>query len=416
MKYLIKILLFFFLFIKMLCDSLMVSAQEYSCCLYGTITTVNGDVYEGPIRWNDEELFLSDFFNSEKESNPYLKYIPSQTSNLSQFNRWEKGRSEFNISRYGNYGERDGKFDRKFQCRFGDIKSIVVTAPESVCLELKSDKFINLTGGSNDVGTQIWIIDKELGLFKLDWDRIDVIKFSPTPKDNKEKFGIPIYGKLTTTKGEFIGFIQWDHDERILSDQLDGRGRDGELSIPFEKIKSIQKNEDGCLVVLQSERTIELKEKNDVTKENRGVFVSIPKIGQIDFPWEYFLSLELLPFPDEASNCYAEFPDSQRLKGKVITIKGDVFDGIIVYDLDEAMDAEILNGLNDKLEFSIPFRNIRYIQPKSNDYCLVELKNGEKLYLGDQTDVSDRNNGLLIFDQNGKYQYVRWMDIDRIEF
>ena len=414
MEYLAKILLFFFLFIKMLCGSFSGHAQTYQCYLYGSITTVDGDIYKGPIRWNDEEVFLTDVFNSSKESNPYLKYINGNDD--------EEHRSYYRRGRWydrysdGARGTVNSKYDRKFECRFGDIKSISVTGRESVSLELKSGKFINLSGGSNDVGSRIWILDHELGLIKLDWDRVDVVDFYLPEKEMSEKFGNPIYGKLTTTKGEFTGFIQWDHDERLLKDKLDGKSRDGDVAIPFDKIKSINKIEGGCRVKLHSERNLELSGKNDVNRDNRGIIVTIPGVGRIDFPWKHFLSLDLTPFPESVAKCYSEFPESERLYGKITSTKGETFEGVIVYDLDEAMDSEILNGLNDKLDFSIPFRNIKIIQPKAYNYCLVELKNGEKLYLGDQTDVSDSNAGILIFTGENHYEFFKWKQIESIEF
>ena len=398
----------------MLCGSFSGHAQTYQCYLYGSITTVDGDIYKGPIRWNDEEVFLTDVFNSSKESNPYLKYINGNDD--------EEHRSYYRRGRWydrysdGARGTVNSKYDRKFECRFGDIKSISVTGRESVSLELKSGKFINLSGGSNDVGSRIWILDHELGLIKLDWDRVDVVDFYLPEKEMSEKFGNPIYGKLTTTKGEFTGFIQWDHDERLLKDKLDGKSRDGDVAIPFDKIKSINKIEGGCRVKLHSERNLELSGKNDVNRDNRGIIVTIPGVGRIDFPWKHFLSLDLTPFPESVAKCYSEFPESERLYGKITSTKGETFEGVIVYDLDEAMDSEILNGLNDKLDFSIPFRNIKIIQPKAYNYCLVELKNGEKLYLGDQTDVSDSNAGILIFTGENHYEFFKWKQIESIEF
>lgn len=66
------------MFFTILLSALGIKAQNYPCYLYGSITTVDGDVYEGPIRWNDEEVFLTDVFNSEKIENPYLKYIKEE--------------------------------------------------------------------------------------------------------------------------------------------------------------------------------------------------------------------------------------------------------------------------------------------------------------------------------------------------
>ncbi|MDQ1769563.1 hypothetical protein GQR60_01930 [Labilibaculum sp. A4] len=416
MDRLAKNLVFFFLLIQLFFGSYSVLGQTYPCYLYGSITTIDGDVYKGAIRWDDEEVFLTDVFNADKEENPYLKYLPESKikNNEERYSRnrtWDR----FEVTINDERRNLTSVYDRKFQCRFGDIKSISVTGSESVSLELKNGKYINLSGGSNDVGTKVWIIDQELGLLKIDWDRIDIVNFETTPTDHMETFGDPIYGKITTTKGEFTGFIQWDHDERLLGDKLDGRSRDGDVSISFDKIKKIEKTENGSLITLHSERQFELTGENDVNKYNRGIIVSIPNVGRVDFPWSHFLSLEILPL-SKNTDCLSEFRVSQRLFGTLVTKEGKSYKGVIVYDLDEAMDSEILNGLNDKLEFAIPFRNIGSIKPMAYNYCLVELKNGMKLYLGDQTDVSNKNAGVIIFVNEDEYQNFKWEDIERIDF
>jgi hypothetical protein len=416
MNSLAKKSVFIVLIAQLFLSSAAVFGQTYPCYLYGNITTVDGDVYRGAIRWGNEEVFLTDLFNAEKEENPYLKYLPGRKENFKKKKDIKtKIRSRFELNLNEERKNESTKYDRKFQCRFGDIKSLSVTGRESVSLELKNGKYINLKGGSNDVGTKVWIIDQEFGLLKIDWDRIDVLHFEKAP-EKTENFGEPIYGKLTTTKGEFTGFIQWDHDERLLSDKLDGRGRDGELSILFSKIKSIEKTETGSRVSLFSNRDFELTGENDVNEYNRGIVVSIPNVGRVDFPWSHFLSLEIYPCPFNQDQCFSEFGESKRLRGIVHTKKGESVQGIIVYDLDEAMDSEMLNGLNDELEFALPFRNIQDIKPMAYNYCLVELKNGMNLYLGDQSDVSDKNAGVIVFIKEGEHRVFRWLEIDSIKF
>ena len=416
MNNLVRNILLICLLTHLFLGSYTVQGQNYPCYLYGNIVTVDGDVYRGAIRWNDEEVFLMDVFNSEKEENPYVKYLPKSRTRESDDFKKRKYWDRIEVSVNGNRSSSQGTYARKFQCRFGDIKSISVTGQESVSLELRDGKFINLSGGSNDVGTKIWIIDQELGLLKIDWNRIDVVNFEVPPTSGIENFGEPIYGKLITTKGEFTGFIQWDHDERLLTDKLDGKSRDGDMAIQFSKIKTIEKIEYGSRISLLSNREFDLRGKNDVNKDNRGIIVSIPNVGRIDFPWSHFLSLELISFSHDELNCQKEFRASERLFGTLLTKGGKSYKGTIVYDLDEAMDSEILNGLNDELDFAVPFRNIQSIKPMAYNYCLVELKNKKRLYLGDQTDVSNKNGGVIVFLNEDEYQFFEWEDIERIDF
>jgi len=411
----LKLLFLFTLLTGLTTLSNSISAQS-KCMIYGSVTTIEGKTYEGPIRWGNEEVFLSDIFNSEKISNPYIKYL-----NKSNFKTTYKSsththsRDWVNISVHTDR-QSTSSFDRKFQCRFGDIKSITVTGRESVSLELKSEKFINLKGGSNDVNTSISVLDIELGLINLNWNKVDIIRFfRPTQKIN-DSFGQGIYGKLTTTQGEFTGFVQWDHDERLLDDVLDGNSSDGNLKIPFRKIKSITKQVNGSLVKLNSGREIELYGTNDVNSSNKGIIMSLPNIGRADFDWKHFISFEIMSELATENLCDTLFPESERLYGKIVTKSGKEFEGVIVYDLDEAMDSELLNGYNDDIKFSIPFRNIKSIKPMAEDYSSIELKSGEKLFLGDQADVSYKNAGIIIFTSSEEYHIIKWSELEKIVF
>lgn len=408
----LKLLILFALLTGLTIESNPLVAQS-RCMIYGSITTIEGKTYEGPIRWGDEEVFLSDIFNSEKITNPYIKYLDK-----SNFKTGYKSSSHsdnwVNISIHNK--QQTSSFSRKFQCRFGDINSITVTGRESVSLELKSEKFINLKGGSNDVNTSVSILDIELGLLSLNWNKIDIIKFFRPDKKINDSFGQGIYGKLTTTQGEFTGFVQWDHDERLLDDKLDGNSSDGSLKIPFRKIKRITKQENACLIKLNSGREIKLYGTNDVNSSNKGIIMNLPNIGRADFHWKHFISFEVMSEAATENLCDTLFPKSERLYGKVFTKAGKEFEGIIVYDLDEAMDSELLNGYNDDIKFSIPFRNIESIKPMAEDYSSIELKSGEKLFLGDQADVSYKNAGIIIFTSSETYHIVKWDELEKIIF
>ena len=80
------------------------------------------------------------------------------------------------------------------------------------------------------------------------------------------------------------------------------------------------------------------------------------------------------------------------------------------------MDSELLIGYNDDIKFSIPFRNIESVKPMANDYAAVVLKSGEKLFLGDQADVSYKNAGILIFTSSEEFSILKWDEIEKIVF
>ena len=84
--------------------------------------------------------------------------------------------------------------------------------------------------------------------------------------------------------------------------------------------------------------------------------------------------------------------------------------------MDETFDYEVLQGKDDDIEYIIPFRYIKSVTPKNYDNSNVVLKSGEKLFLGDAQDVSDRNTGLLVFEGKGEPRYLLWNDIGEVTF
>ena len=48
-------------------------------------------------------------------------------------------------------------------------------------------------------------------------------------------------GTVHTDDGSFRGYIQWDQDECLSSDELDGENRDGEVSLRMGEIRSIER-------------------------------------------------------------------------------------------------------------------------------------------------------------------------------
>lgn len=386
-----------------------VVAQNNEGFIYGKVTTVDDDVYQGCIRWNDEEVFWFDMFNSEKRGNPWLDEMSREDRRALE----EEHDEGFDFIFSTSWNE---DFNHVFVCQFGNIKTIKILGSDDVELTFKDGTAIDLEGGSNDIGTNIYVLDEELGEIKLKWDRIDEIEFMPTPKNVKSTFGQSIFGTVYTEKGdEFRGYIQWDHDERLSGDELDGDNRDGEISVEFGKIKSIQKDGNGSLVLLEGGREFKLRGSNDVNDDNRGIIVNVSDFGRVDIPWEDF---EQVVFDlDHLNNgpSYNDFQVPEYLAGTVNT-DDESYSGMIIYDLDENLDFEILQGNLDDMEFMIPFRYIKSIEPKNYKFSKIELRNGKKILLGDAHDVTYDNYGILIMIDDKDYKYVPMRYVELITF
>ncbi|MBE0642172.1 MAG: hypothetical protein IH599_09055, partial [Bacteroidales bacterium] len=196
---------------------------------------------------------------------------------------------------------------------------------------------------------------------------------------------------------------------------LDGTSEGKELSIPFSEIRVISREGRGSYVVLKDGNGLFLTSSNDVNAENRGIIVFVPGQGMIDIPWEEFNRATFIPEAADAMT-YKAFEGARPLRGKVERVDGSTLAGDIVYDLDEAMSYEMLNGRQELSEWEIPFSNISSIKPKNYKYSLITLKNGSELLLGRMQDVSEANDGILVFPGTGGPVYVPWEKISQIRF
>jgi len=400
------------------------SQAQKNTAIYGKVTTVSGDVYTGPIKWGGKgaqkaEVFWVEVLNGTKASNDFMKFLSkAEVKALSE--KEEEGGSWLNID-LGVLSIWEDKFSdtaHEFKARFGDIKSIVPMRRDRAKITFKNGASLEIVGGnSEDIGNSIGVYDFELGEVMLSWGRVEKVEFMAAPKSQEEGFGKPIYGIVNAgRKGTFSGQIEWDSDERFLSEILDGKDRNGDKKVPFRSIQKIVKGRNGVDLTLKSGRTLFLTGSNDVNQGNRGVVINDPNVGQVKIDWRDFIELEISD-SESLRMSYDDFPSSRGLRAKVTTIQGDEHEGMIAFDLDEAWEFELLDANDDKAEFQVVFRNIKSIIPKNYNYSMVELRNGERLLLGDHRDVSEKNAGILVFpSKNADPVYIKWSQVDEIIF
>ncbi len=395
--------------------------------IYGKVTTIDGKTFEGPIRWGKEEVYWTDLFNASKEDNENLNYLSrdnirdlddryNRTHHNDWGSRWGSRISEWFDGDSYHSRWNDNRHEHQFVCQFGEIKSIKPTGRERADVKLQNGQIFEVDGsGYNDVATRVRIRDKEIGEIELSWSRIEEVEFFSTPSKLNDKYGDPLYGTVVTYGGTFTGYIQWDHDERVTTDKLDGDTEDGDVSIDFGKLRSIERAGFRSIVELKSGREMELRGSNDVNSENRGIVVTDGKLGRLDIPWREF---KKVTFSDDKGKqkSYDDFKKQNELTATVKTRNGESLKGKLIFDLDEEYDYEVLHGQNDDIEYLIPFRNIGKVIPKNYDNSTVILKSGESLLLGEAQDVSEKNSGLLVFVDKDRPKYVLWEDVDEIQF
>jgi hypothetical protein len=375
--------------------------------LYGRVTTDNG-VYEGRLRWDEEESSWGDLFNSAKVENPWLADAPATARPNKKKHAIEI--FGFELGSFGSYHDET----RQFIMRFGDLAKLEPRGGDRVRVTLKDGYVYDVEGGSNDVGAKIDVWDARRGPVTIRWQRIRAIDFLPTPANLEAPKRL--YGKVATRDGDFTGVIQWDQDECLGGDKLDGENEEGkDVALPMGTLRSIERRSSkSSKVTLADGSTMVLSGTNDVDDDNRGIYVDDARYGRVLVPWD---ELERVDFSDGGSGpSYDSYAKGERLAGTVTTSDGRKLTGILVYDLDESETTELLNGKRHDLEYNIPFSLVATVEPR-HDSAKVTLTTGEEIVLEGVTDVSADNAGMLIFvPGRAKPDYVAWEDVARIDF
>jgi hypothetical protein len=375
--------------------------------IYGKLTTVDGDVYQGLIRWDKNEASWTDILNGNKEAHRSHR----------AGGRHERVRV-FGIT-IGERYDMEGGDDVQSGICFGNIEKIEPLRGDAVRLTLKSGERVRLEGGSTDIGDEIRgivIEDSKEGEIAFDWDEVESVELSQGPAGLASEFGERLYGTMTTRNGDrFSGWVSWDADELFTNDVLDGEYKDHSRKIPFAKIQSIERrSSNGATLTLANGDKIVLRETNDVDDENRGIAVFDPAIGQITADWDEFEKLELTTPP--APVTYDRFDGGKRLEGTAYADDGKEYSGSIRWDDDEEFTWEILDGEDRDVTYDVEFGNVKEIKPVGFHAAIVTLWDGRSFKLRGSNDVDDENNGIFVKTSDGREIEIEWDELDRVEF
>lgn len=387
------------------------TAEEAPGFLYGRVTTRDGDLYEGRLRFGGgEEAFWGDSFNGYKDQNPWAIHAP--TERLTEVQPIEIFGVEIATH------ERPAALGRPFMSRFGDIARIEAEGND-VRVTLKSGSVFDLDrleASDFDDGVRVW--DERRGVVELDSLGIRTIELLPTTP----LAGAPdrLQGTVQTRQGEFAGFLQWNREKGVVTDELVGRTAEDWVRPRFDTIRSIaRRSDDTSLVTLLDGRELVLTGTPEVGEGNRGVFVEDPRYGRVLVSWAAFERVEFTP--GASGPAYGDFPAGQPLTGSVTTRDGRRLAGRLVYDLDESETTETLDAPFGRVHYTLPFGLVATIRLPGTDetearYVEVTLHDGEALRLERRGDLGEGNAGLLIFaDDQESPAYVPWTDVERID-
>jgi hypothetical protein len=386
------------------------SAEVDPDFIYGRITTVDDDSYEGRLRWGGEqEAFWGDYFNGAKKENTWAVFRPLTPEE-------RRGIEIFGIKFGGQ--SRSNNLRRLFMARFGDIARIEAHFAD-VQVTLKSGTVVVLdrfAAGDVDDGVRVW--QGSRAAVDLDARQIRTIEFLATAP----LVGAPdrLHGTVRTRAGDFTGFIQWDEEDGASTDELKGRTRDGELSLRYETIRSItRRSRDSALVTLIDGREMVLSGSRDVSDANRGIYVNDRRYGRVQISWDAF---EHIDFSRGGTGpAYHDFAPGRPLTGRVTTRDGRGLAGRLVYDFDESESTETFDAPSQGVDYNIPFGLISSIVPGGPEpggaRARLILRGGEELPLDRAGDFGDRNAGLLIFvEGRERPEYLPWPEVERVDF
>ena len=310
----------------------------------------------------------------------------------------------------------NGGGSRHFVSRFGDIDWIEVLGNDEARLHMRDGSQIRVEGSANDVEADVVVDDASLGMVEVPWRRIEKVEFAPTPAEVRPR-GFRLHGVVEATEGrEFNGFVQWDSEECLSFDELDGDDDEVSLSIEMGKIRSIERiSRRASRVTLKDGRVLELDGSNDVDEDIRGVLVEDPRFGRAELNWDAFRKVTFDDAGGSGPGYQAYANTGGELRATVHTRENTSHTGRLVFDLDETYRWEMLDGDDDDISYSIPFHLILRIEPRGRDAAMVSLKSGETLRLSDTQDISDRNDGVVVIPDNGDPTYIEWREIEAIE-
>jgi hypothetical protein len=372
--------------------------------IYGRITATDDTIYEGRLRWGgDQEAFWSDFFDGARDEN-----------------RWAVHSSQPRERRFEVFGlkigDRDRNFDRPFMARFGDIARVEAQLAK-VRVTLKSGTVVVLDrfeAGDIDDGVRVW--DFKRGIVDLDSRHIRTIEFLPTAT----LAGAPdrLHGTIRTRSGEFTGFIEWNRQDSLAADLLEGVTDGGEKSgVRFDQIRSFaRRSTDSVLVTLVDGRELVLSGTRDTGRGLLAIYVDDARYGRVVIAGDAF---ERVEFSRGGSGpAYGTFAPGRPLAGSVSTRDGRRLTGRLVYDFDESETTDTFDAPAHEVEYNIPFSLIRSIVPtgRNGESARIVLQSGDELELESKGDLGPGNAGMLIFvDGRDRPDYVPWIEVEKID-
>jgi len=384
--------------------------------LYGRVVTVDGEVLEGFLRWDRNELSRFDVLDGLKPI-PYERIREAERLDpeLAERGRIDRSIVAFGVRITWDRDDVAGPPLAASAVRFVHIGSIERAGLRSARVTLDDGEVIELRTASTDFGRAMRGVVVHPGTVQartVRWQELDRVDLR-APPPSARAVSARLYGTVVAADGlELTGAIAWDRDEVLHSDVLDGRDADGNAAIPFGEIEWIRRTDShSARVRLRSGVERELRGTNDVNRDNRGIEVSIPAIGRAVVPWSDFRSVRFHrysgpPWPVHRGG---------SLAGDVHLRDGQTVTGTIRWGNDEDRLWEMLDGWSGGSELAVELGMVRTIHRLGPDGVRVTLRDGRQLMLAGSDDVGEGHGGLFVTPGSGVLRHIRWEEVERVE-
>jgi hypothetical protein len=254
--------------------------------------------------------------------------------------------------------------------------------------------------------------------------------------------GGAIHGTIESKDGRtFTGPIRWDVNEVFWDDTLNAlktkvikeAEEDGyrfsllgweivntghssrtmhAFSIPFGHLQAIEPLSAGeALLLLKNGEELEVRSgSTDIGNAMRGIVIEDREHGEQGFAWHQVRRIEFSSAPEKKR-------DAQRLYGTVEMESGAKLTGYIVWDADEALGGDMLDGEDDDGEHEIAFAQIRTIEPQ-HDGSRVVLKSGDELVLegSNDVDVHHGHRWIVVFIPGVGHAELKYSNVLKVTF
>ena len=235
-----------------------------------------------------------------------------------------------------------------------------------------------------------------------------------------------IYGKVTTFRGEsYTGALRWGTQECFWDDLFNAEktkneyakkaSKNGLFKTYFTLHQFVTRFGDMEQIVVKGAKKVRVRMKNGNEYLIKGwgdvgadIKVLDEELGELTIDWDKIDTIEFMKTPNKIQKM------GIRLKGKVNTREGE-FAGFIMWDNEECLDTDILDGDSEDGRMKIKFRNIKSIERNSYHSSKIITKSGRKVVLRGTNDVNSENRGIVIEDERYGRVEVPWNEFKILE-